>query len=86
MRQVLEIGRATSGQKVAVFFGVPTSEERTRTHWPNAETMQSGLEGVLDGLNAADARPSGEIGVAIYPYWETDEVEWATYKTLWLGR
>ncbi|MFN8498357.1 MAG: glycosyl hydrolase family 18 protein [Anaerolineae bacterium] len=86
MRQVVEIGRATNGQQVELFFGVPTSEERTRTHWPNAENMRSGLEGVLDGLSTADAMPRGVIGVAVYPYWETDDAEWATYKSLWLGQ
>lgn len=82
----MEIGRATDGQNVALLFGVPTSEEKTRTHWPNAENMHSGLEGVLDGLAVADAMPRGAKGVAVYPYWETDEAEWDTYKSLWLGQ
>ncbi len=84
--QVIEITRAIEGFDVDLFFGVPTSEERTLTHWPNAENMTSGLQGVVDGLNDADARPVAVTGVAIYPYWETDAAEWAIYEWLWLGR
>jgi hypothetical protein len=84
--QVIEITRAIDGIGVDLFFGIPTSEERTWTHWPYAENMTSGLRGVIDGLNDADARLSVMTGIAIYPYWETDATEWATYESLWLGR
>jgi hypothetical protein len=84
--QVIEISRAVDGIDVDLLFGIPTSEEQTWTHWPYAENMTSGLQGVIYGLNDADARPSVVTGVAIYPYWETDTPEWATYESLWLGR
>lgn len=84
--QVIEISRAVDGTGVQVFFGIPTSEEKTVTHWPCAENMESGLEGVIDGLNDAEARPAVVTGVAIYPYWETDETEWYIYEELWLGQ
>ncbi|MGB9872790.1 MAG: glycosyl hydrolase family 18 protein [Anaerolineae bacterium] len=84
--QVIEVSRAVEGTGVQLFFGIPTSEERTWTHWPCAENMESGLEGVIDGLNDAKARPAAITGVAIYPYWETDETEWRIYEELWLGR
>jgi len=84
--QVIEITRAIDGIGVDLFIGIPTSEERTWTHWPYAENMTSGLRGVIDGLNDADARLSVVTGIAIYPYWETDATEWATYESLWLGR
>ncbi|MGC8880554.1 MAG: glycoside hydrolase family 18 protein [Anaerolineae bacterium] len=84
--QVIVISRAIDDIDVDLFFGIPTSEEKTWTHWPNAENMKSGLQGVIDGLNDADARPSAVTGVAIYPYWETDAAEWATYESLWLGQ
>ncbi len=83
--QVIEIGRAVDGTDVQLFFGVPTSEEKTWTHWPRAENMRSGLDGVIAGLNDAEARPAAVVGVAIYPYWETDDAEWRTYEELWLG-
>lgn len=84
--QVIEISRAVDGTGVQLFFGVPTSEEMTWTHWPWAENMSSGLKGVIDGLNDGGSRPTAVTGVAIYPYWETDEAEWRIYEGLWLGR
>jgi len=84
--QVIGTSRAVDGIDVDLLFGIPTSEEKTWTHLPSAENMTSGLQGVIDGLNDAEARPSIVAGVAIYPYWETDATEWATYESLWLGR
>ena len=83
--QVIEISRVVDETGVQLFFGVPTSEERTWTHWPWAENMNSGLIGVIDGLNDGSSRPTAVTGVAIYPYWETDEAEWHIYEELWLG-
>ncbi len=84
--QVIGISRAVDDMGSDLFFGIPTSEEKTWTHWPNAENMTSGLQGVIDGLNDLDARPSVVTGIAIYPYWETEPTEWATYESLWLGQ
>lgn len=84
--QVIEISRAVDGSGVQLFFGIPTSEEKTWTHWPWAENMRSGLQGVIEGLNDREARPAAVTGVAIYPYWETDETEWGIYQELWLGQ
>ncbi len=83
--QVIAISRAVDRTGAGLFFGVPTSEESTWTHRPGAENMGSGLQGVIDGLNDAQARPEAVTGVAIYPEWETDAGEWATYGALWLG-
>ena len=83
--QVIEISQAVSGTGVDLFFGVPTSEEKTLTHWPNAENMTSGLQGIINGLNDAKAHPSTVTGIAIYPYWDTDEAEWSIYQKLWLS-
>jgi len=84
--QVIEVSRAVGDTGVQLFFGIPTSEETTWTHWPYAENMRSGLEGVIDGLNDAGSHQAAVTGVAIYPYWETDENEWRIYEELWLGR
>jgi hypothetical protein len=83
--QAIEVSRAVEGTGVEVLLGIPTSEEETLTHRPGAENMVSGLQGVIDGLNDLAARPSAVAGVAIYPYWETDETEWAVYESIWLG-
>jgi hypothetical protein len=84
--QVIEVSRAVDGTGAQLFFGVPTSEEETRTHRPGAENVTSGLHGLIVGLNDTETRPAAVTGVAIYPYWETDEAEWAIYRTLWLGQ
>lgn len=84
--QVMATTQALQDEAVELYMGVPTSEERTLTHWPSAENMTSGLLGVTDGLADPGSRPSVLTGVAIYPEWETDALEWAVYETLWLGQ
>jgi hypothetical protein len=84
--QVIGITRATQGTHVRLWFGVSTSEEETWTHHPWAENMRFGLQGIIAGLNDATAVPETISGVAIYPHWETDAVEWAQYDRLWLGK
>ena len=83
--QVIAITRAVDGTGVQLFLGIPTSEEQTWTHWPRAENMRSGLQGLIDGLNDAEAQPLAVTGVAVYPYWDTEESEWAIYEALWLA-
>jgi len=84
--QVVQLSRAVDDVQVELFIGVPASEERTLTHWPNAENMTSGLQGVIDGLSDPNAQPSAVTGVAVYPYWEMDADEWASFESLWLNR
>jgi hypothetical protein len=84
--QTVWLSRALAQSGIEVLMGVPTSEEWTATHNPFAENMTSGLQGVIAGLNDADAIPGVITGVAIYPAWETDAAEWDIYRTLWLGR
>lgn len=83
--QVIALTRALEGSGTEVLIGIPTSRERTFTHRPEAETMESGLQGTIDGLNDAAARPQVATGVAIYPYWEADANDWRTYRRLWLA-
>lgn len=83
--QVIQVSRAVDGTGVQLLIGIPSSEEKTRTHNPAAENITSGLRGVIAGLNDAEARPENVSGVAVYPYWEMDETEWKGYASLWLG-
>lgn len=83
--QVIGISRALEDSKVELLFGIPTSEEATATHHPDAENMSSALNGLIAGLNDSDARPAVVTGIAIYPYWETDSTEWAQYRSRWLN-
>jgi hypothetical protein len=84
--QVVGITHAIQGMPVRLLFGVPTSEEETWTHHPQAENMRSALRGIIAGLNDADAVAESVTGVAIYPHWEMNATEWAEYDKLWLGK
>lgn len=83
--QVIQISKAVAGTGVELFIGIPTSEENSFVHNIEAENMLSGLTGVIAGLNDNAAQPDAVTGLAIYPYWETDEAEWRLYEALWLG-
>ncbi len=83
--QVIQLTASLRETKADVFIGIPTSEERSSSHDPNAENMMTGLNGLLAGLNDLDAHPEIITGVAIYPYWETTNNEWTMYRTMWLG-
>ncbi|MCP4541432.1 MAG: hypothetical protein GY832_30245, partial [Chloroflexi bacterium] len=83
--QVIEISRAVDGTGVELLIGLPTYDEKTSTHWPSAEHIASGLQGVIHGLNDAKAKPSTVTGVALYAHWDTDSTEWEIYESLWLG-
>ncbi|MFO7697601.1 MAG: glycoside hydrolase family 18 protein [Anaerolineae bacterium] len=84
--QLIATTQALGAEAVELYLGIPTSEERTLSHWPSAENMKSGLLGVTGGLDNPSSSPSTLTGVAIYPEWETDAQEWADYESLWLGR
>ena len=83
--QIIALSRALVYSDVQLFIGIPTSEEVTSTHKPEAENMRSGLRGTIDGLNDWATWTNVVTGVAVYPYWETDVREWGIYENLWLG-
>lgn len=68
-----------------LFIGLPTSEEWTPTHIPAGENIRAAFDGLILGLNDAEAAPGVLTGVAIYPFWETSADEWQVYRTRWLG-
>ncbi len=83
--QVEKIATLLNG-KVLLFFGVPTYEEERWSFHANAENMFSGIRGISMGLDEIPLEIlQDKFGVAIYSEWTTDEVEWKTYKTEWLG-
>lgn len=84
--QVIRLSQALYGIPVELLIGLPASEERTFTHRPFAENMRSGLMGTLDGLYSSQAWSPAVTGVAVYPFWEMDAEDWASYGTLWLGK
>lgn len=62
---------ALSDNDVDLLIGLPTSEEWTITHQTQAETLAHALYGFSNGFAA------GIDGIALYPYWEIDDSEWA---------
>lgn len=83
--EVIALTRTLVNTEARVYVGVPTLEEITGTHKPKAENMRTGLQGIVNGLNDWASWSKVVTGVAIYPYWETGDVEWQTYQKLWLG-
>lgn len=83
--EVIALTRTLVYTDVRLFIGIPTSEEVTQTHNPEVEDIRNGLRGAVNGLNDWATWSDVVTGVAIYPYWETDEAEWAIYQKLWLG-
>lgn len=67
-----------------VFIGIPAYNDATYGFDPNVENMENGLRGITAGLNNIRSKEKNFAGVAIYPYWEVEEKEWATYEELWL--
>jgi hypothetical protein len=68
-----------------LMIGIPTYEAQLPAHDPRIENVASAIKGIHDGLSQAG--DAGEVvqGVAIYAEWETDDTEWAQFKTEWLG-
>jgi hypothetical protein len=79
--QVRGIGRSLADSEVELLIGISASRERTTTHRPNAENMQSGLVGACAGLHST-GRKAG--GIAVYAAWEAEEADWQMWET-WLA-
>lgn len=73
--QVRESTAALAESNVALLLGIPTSEEWTPSHQTQAETLSEAINGLREGL-AVSQFPTALSGIAVYPYWETDETEW----------
>lgn len=77
---------ANASPTTHVIVGIPAFEDpSSRAFHASAENMESGLRGVIAGLNYDEVHPAF-AGIAVYPEWETTEDEWAIYDKLWLGR
>ena len=68
-------------------IGVPTYEdEGVAYHHPEAETLENGLQGAIEGLRSLESVPRRFRGVALYASWTTDAAEWETYDRTWRER
>lgn len=68
-----------------VLIGLPTYPGNGFWFHDSAENMETGLNGVVAGLNS-DRTTAPFAGVAIYRYALTTSGDWATYDKLWLGK
>ena len=68
--QVNASQRALEQYSVELLIGIPTSEEWTPSHQTQAETLTIALNGVQTSMT------DRLDGIAIYPYWDTDNSEW----------
>ncbi len=68
-----------------LLIGISISRERTATHDPNAENMDSGLSGVIAALDSSRSCSEPISGVAIYAWWEARQEDWQAWKARWLS-
>ena len=68
-----------------VLIGLPTYPGNGFWFHDSAENMETGLNGVVAGLNS-DHTTAPFTGVAIYRYALTTNGDWGTYDRLWLGK
>jgi hypothetical protein len=71
-------------QPPQVLIGLPTYSGDSLWFHSSAENMQTGLQGVVAGLNS-NRDTSAFTGVAIYRFASTGDTDWTTYDKLWLG-
>lgn len=64
-----------------LFVGIPVYESGSSFD-PIAENLQTGLNGFLRALQNIRSNIKNIAGIAIYPYWETDEAELAILNSL----
>ncbi len=83
--QVEQYSTALAGLSngAGLIVGVPTYTEEPG-HDELAENLRAALNGVHDGLRRAGSASGVVSGVGIYAFWDTDAVEWALYRQLWL--
>ncbi|MCZ7542839.1 MAG: glycosyl hydrolase family 18 protein [Anaerolineae bacterium] len=83
--QVEQYSTALAGldNSVELIVGVPTYAEDPG-HDELAESLRAALDGVRDGLQRAGPASSVVGGIGLYAFWDTDAVEWALYRELWL--
>jgi hypothetical protein len=74
--QVRESAEALQDTDTQLFIGIPTSEEWTLFHNITVEYLTNALYGVSSGISQT-ADYASVTGIAIYPYWETTNDQWA---------
>src|SRR3989339_141404 len=84
-QQLIYLTQILVDSDAQLLIGIPTYEDDKESFDPEVENMETGLKGVVQGLNNKRTNVSVFTGVAIYADWETDESEWGIYENLWQG-
>lgn len=84
-QQVIYLTQALAPYDAELLIGIPTYEDDKESFDPEVENMETGLKGVIRGINNKRTTMDTFTGVAIYANWETDESEWDIYEKLWQG-
>ena len=64
-------------------IGIPSYDDENEGFDPEVENIGTALTGVIRGLDDIRSEEGFFTGVAVYSQWETDEVEWRVYDSLW---
>ncbi len=79
--QVRGISAVLADSDVELLVGVSVSGEKTTTHNPKAENLQSGLAGVCARNSFGQRRIDG---IAVYAAWEATQADWQNWDD-WLA-
>jgi len=84
-QQVIYLSQVLAPYGKELLIGIPTYEDDKESFDPEVENMETGLNGIIAGLNNKRTTRDAFTGVAIYANWETTESEWDIYEKLWQG-
>lgn len=84
-QQIIYLTQILAEYDTELLIGIPTYEDDKEGFDPLVENMETGLNGIIAGLNNKRAAADVFTGVAIYADWETSEQEWDIYEKLWQG-
>jgi hypothetical protein len=81
VRRVTAAALAAVPPTVTLLIGVPTYEEPSWHHHPEAESIGPALRGIRLALGEGPPRPA--FGVAVYVDFTTTDADWAVYGHDW---
>lgn len=82
-QQTIYSTKALRKTRAKVLIGIPAYKKPSKSFFPEAENITTGLTGVIRGLNNIRTVLSTFDGVALYPYWTLEEKDWKEYDRLW---
>ncbi len=80
--EVIWVSRALAQTGAKIFIGLPTYDALSDTFYPEAENIENGLLGLIDGLNSWRTDEENFGGVALFRFGTTSPEEWEMYEKL----